>query len=124
MSKASKSLRGQRSYHAGKAAEDRVCRDYLERGYVLLARRWRGPAGEIDLILEQDGTLIVVEVKQSKTFARAARHLTQRQIARLYRSAGDCLRFFAAGQHTPLRFDVALVDGVGHVDIVPNAIMA
>lgn len=116
-------MSGAVSYHAGKSAEDRVCREYLSSGHTLLARRWRGRAGELDLVVEKDDQVIVVEVKQSKTVARAARALSQRQIGRIYRSAADMLRYFPSGQLTSLRFDLACVDGAGRVDIVENAIM-
>ncbi len=39
-----------RAYWAGVAAEAAVERTYLARGAQLLQRRWRGKAGEIDLI--------------------------------------------------------------------------
>ena len=116
-------MSGTRSYHAGKTAEDQVCNQYLATGHNVVARRWRGRAGELDLVMEKDGQVIVVEVKQSSSFARAMRALTARQIGRIYRSAGDMLRHFPRGQLTPVRFDLACVDGVGRIDILEIAIM-
>jgi len=101
-----------------------VLKGYLDHGYRLLTRRWRGPYGEIDLIFEQDNEIIFVEVKSSKTHARAAHSLSQRQIGRLLRSAEHCLGHFRLGSNTPMRFDVALVDGVGHIDVIQNALSA
>ena len=60
-------MSGSTSYHAGRVAEDRVCDAYLNQGYHLLARRWRGRSGEIDLVLESDGQVVFVEVKLKKT---------------------------------------------------------
>ncbi|UWQ95227.1 YraN family protein [Rhodobacteraceae bacterium M385] len=99
-------------------------RVYIDHGHRLIARRWRGPAGEIDLILEKDGEVIFVEVKCSSTHARAAESLTKRQIGRLLRSAEHCLGTFPKGLATPMRFDVALIDGQGRFDVIVNALCA
>lgn len=99
-------------------------RAYLDHGHRLIARRWTGPAGEIDLVMEKDGEVIFVEVKASRTHARAAQALSQRQIARLLRSAEHCLGSFPKGLATPMRFDVALVDGQGKLDVIVNALGA
>jgi len=117
-------MSGLRSYLSGKAAEDSVLDAYRAQGYRLLCRRWRGAGGEIDLVLSRGGEVIFVEVKSSRNFARAAAQLSQRQIARLMASAEAALGFFAGGSLTPMRFDVALVDGAGRIDVIPNALMA
>lgn len=112
------------SYLKGRAAEDTVLQAYCGRGHRLLCRRWRGPGGEIDLVFEKDGEVVFVEVKSSRSFAQAVAHLTQRQIARLLASAEAGLGFFGKGSLTPMRFDVALVDGAGRIDVIPNALVA
>lgn len=68
-------------------------------------------APEIDLILRDGAALIFVEVKQSRSFARAAESLSARQMQRIYRSAEEFLAGEPAGSLTEVRFDVALVDG-------------
>lgn len=117
-------MSGLRSYLSGKAAEDSVLAAYSGQGYRLVCRRWKGPGGEIDLVLSRDGEAIFVEVKSSRSFAEAAAHLSRRQIGRLLASAEAALGFFARGSLTPMRFDVALVDGTGRIDVMPNALMA
>jgi putative endonuclease len=110
------------SHLAGKSAEDMVLRAYAEHGHRLLCRRWRGPAGEIDLVLEKGGEIVFVELKKSKSFADAAAHLSRAQIARLLCSAEAALGFFPKGSLTPMRFDVAMVDATGRIDVIPNAL--
>lgn len=117
-------MSGLTSYLAGKAAEDTVMQLYFDHGHRLICRRWRGRGGEIDLVMEKGGELVFVEVKKSGSFAKAAIALSQRQIARLLQSAEDCLGYFPRKSLTAMRFDVALVDDVGRVDVVPNALMA
>ncbi len=116
--------RGQRNYHAGHAAEEQVARIYERSGHTVRSRRWRGGAGEIDLVLEKSGEIVFVEVKSSSTHARAAQSLTQRQLGRLLRSAEAYLGQLPDGALTPMRFDVALVDRAGRLDIIPNALCA
>ncbi|AZV79535.1 hypothetical protein EBB79_17760 [Parasedimentitalea marina] len=113
--------RGQRAYLAGEAAEDQVVKHYEARGYSLAERRWRGAGGEIDLIFRSGAALVFVEVKHSKTRARAALRITEAQMRRIYASAGQYLDNEPAGQLTESRFDVALVDGAGQIEIIENA---
>lgn len=112
------------SYLKGKASEDRVLRAYRETGHRLVCRRWRGAGGEIDLVFEKDGETVFVEVKSSRSIAGAAAHLTARQVTRLLASAEAALGFFPKGALTPMRFDVALVDGTGRIDVISNALQA
>ena len=114
--------RGKTNFHAGLAAENTIAQDYERRGYAVARRRWRGVAGEIDLILRDGSGLVFVEVKQSRDFARAAQSLSSRQISRIYASAEEYLAQEPQGSLTPMRFDVALVDGSGALQIIENAI--
>lgn len=48
----------------GRAAEDAVARWLTSAGWTLLERRWRCPAGELDLVLcDPAGALVGMEVK-------------------------------------------------------------
>jgi putative endonuclease len=112
------------SYHAGLSAEDQVAQHYERSGRAICARRWRGSAGEIDLIARNGDSVIFIEVKHSATHALAAEHLTPRQMARIYATASEFLAGEPAGQMTESRFDVALVDGTGQIEILANAFSA
>lgn len=113
---------GRTGHMAGLAAEEAVAQDYARRGYPLLARRWRGRAGEIDLILQDGDGVVLVEVKKSRTFARAADRLSQRQIARLMQASEEFLDTQPRGALTDLRLDVALVDAFGAIRVIENAL--
>lgn len=112
------------NYHAGLSAEKTVERFYVKRGAQARAARWRGPGGEIDLILSEGDTIVFVEVKQSRTHAQAAQRVTARQMARILASADAYLGSCPRGMLTDARLDVALVDAQGKVDIIRNASMA
>lgn len=114
-------MSGAVSYHAGLAAEESVARQYARAGCPVVARRWRGAAGEIDMIAREGGVLIFVEVKQSRTHAEAASHLSPRQFARIRLAAEEFAGNEPQGSLTEMRFDVALVDGQGVIEILENA---
>lgn len=117
-------MSGLRSYLSGKAAEDSVAARYAQDGYRVLCRRWRGPVGEIDLVLSRGEEIVFVEVKSGRSWSEAVARLSQRQIGRLLASAEAALGFCARGSLTETRFDVALVDRSGRIDVLPNALMA
>lgn len=117
-------MSGSVSYHAGRVAEDSVARLYAGFGQEILARRWRGSAGEIDLIARDGAEVIFIEVKKSKTHAMAAEHLSSHQMGRIYQTASEFIGSEPAGQDTLVRFDVALVDSVGRIEILQNAFAA
>lgn len=117
-------MSGALSYHAGLSAEEQVAREYQRRGYPLAARRWRGKGGEIDLITRDGEGFVFVEVKKSRSHARAAERLSMRQMRRLYDAASEFLALCPRGLNTVARFDVALVDGQGRIEILENALCA
>ena len=117
------SLRGRTSYHAGIAAEEIVARQYTSGGFPILAQRWRGSCGEIDLVARDGESIIFIEVKKSRSHAMAASRLTRRQMDRIYGAGAEFLASQPKGQLTDVRFDLALVDDMGRVDVIENAFM-
>lgn len=119
-------MSGAESYWAGRSAEAQIARHYAAQGLAVVAERWRGKRGEIDLILREPeaagGGYVFVEVKKSRDLARAAERLTARQIARLQGAGEEFLASQPGGMAAPARFDVALVDGQGQVQIIENAL--
>ncbi|MGJ8585293.1 MAG: YraN family protein [Marinosulfonomonas sp.] len=114
-------MSGANSYHAGFVAEDQVAREYERRGNTILQRRWRKKGGEVDLIAQNDHHVVFVEVKRAANFARAAERVHPRQMKRLYAAAAEFLGEMPKGLDTDARFDVALVNGLGEIEILENA---
>lgn len=114
-------MTGSVSYHAGLSAEDSVARVYETNGHEILHTRWRGQAGEIDLIGRDQTGLVFIEVKKSRSHDAAAARVSPRQMQRIMQSATEFVGQLPSGQLTDMRFDVATVDGAGHVNIIPNA---
>ncbi|MCW3782668.1 YraN family protein [Defluviimonas salinarum] len=115
-------MTGAVAHHGGRAAEDQVEALYTGAGYQIAARRWRGRGGEIDLIARDGNVVVFIEVKRAATHACAAERLSARQAERIYRTASEFLEGEPAGQDSEVRFDVALVDGQGRIELVRNAI--
>lgn len=114
-------MAGAASFHAGLAAEEQVAQWYVRRGAQMLHHRWRGQGGEIDLILQEGATVVCVEVKKSRDFRRALERIQPRQVARVMAAAEEFLVTQPKGLLTDLRFDVALVDGCGDIQVIENA---
>ena len=98
-----------RAFRRGLSAE-LLCLWHLRlRGYRILARRFRVPSGEIDLIARRGAVLAAIEVKARDSLATASESLTLRQRRRIARALEHFLvqRPDLAG--LALRFDVMLV---------------
>ena len=115
-----KALRGLTNYHDGLAAEDAVAAHYAAKGYLVLARRWRGQAGEIDLICRGSDGFVFVEVKKSNNFAAAASHLSFAQLGRIALAGEEYIGTQADDPLSPMRLDLAMVDGTGRIEILEN----
>ena len=113
--------RGKRAYLSGLAAEQSVERHYVDRGCTVAARRWRTAGAEIDLVVRDGDVVVFIEVKKSVSFENAAQSLGVRQIQRLQTAAAIFLAQEPLGELTDCRFDVALVNAAGEIQILDNA---
>lgn len=112
---------GAANHRAGRTAEACVASHFRRRGLRVVAERWRGAGGEVDLIAQDGGDLVFVEVKKSRSFAEAAARISLRQIARIQQAAAEFMGLQPDGQNTQVRFDVALVDSMGRIEVLENA---
>lgn len=119
---ASRVARGVRNDLAGRLAEDGVARHYRAAGKSVVARRWRSASGEIDLIVADGDEIVFVEVKSARTHDEAAWRIGRRQAQRILAAAADYCAGLENGLATPMRFDVALVDAIGRISILDNAL--
>lgn len=97
------------AYQRGRRAERLAGWWLLLKGYRVLARGFRCPAGEIDLIAKRGGTLIFVEVKQRDALAVAAAAVSPRQRRRIARAAEAFLQARPDLAALTLRFDAILL---------------
>ncbi len=94
----------------GKLGEALAVEELERRGYAVLARRYRTRCGEIDIVAEDGGTLVFVEVKAraDAEFGTAAEAVTPWKQRRLVRMARDYLARGAVPER-PCRFDVVAI---------------
>jgi putative endonuclease len=94
----------------GRRGEDAALGVYARAGYRLIARNWRCPLGELDLVLARPGSVVVCEVKTRSGSAFGAGYdaVNGAKRRRLRRLARAFVR--ERGLETAaVRFDVASV---------------
>lgn len=89
----------------GKRGERRAAWHYLLRGYRILERNARLPAGEIDLVVKRGATIVIAEVKTRQSLAAGEGHeaVTRVKRERMIR-LGD--QYAARHPDAQLRYDV------------------
>lgn len=101
--------RRQRAQRRGRLAEW-LCLWHLRlRGWRILARDWRCPSGEIDILARRGRVLAVIEVKLRAEMDAAASALTPRQRRRIARATEAFLLSRPDLEGLDPRFDVMLV---------------
>lgn len=99
----------QRAFRRGLVAE-MLCLWHLRlRGYRIIARRFRVPVGEIDLIAKRGGVLAAIEVKARASVASAGEAVSALQRRRIARALDHFLATRPELVGLTLRFDVMLV---------------
>jgi len=107
----------------GQEAE-KLAAEFLQRqGLRLVARNFRCRMGEIDLIMDDRGTLAFVEVRLRKNnhFGGAGASITAHKQGKLIRAAQHYLQQQAV--QPPCRFDAVLLDG-GKMEWIKDAFSA
>lgn len=95
----------------GRAAEEQALAFLRRAGLRLLARNYRARSGEIDLVMQQDETLVFVEVRyrRSQRFGSAVESVTAGKQRKLLNTAGRFLQ--ERKLDVPCRFDVVGICG-------------
>ena len=99
----------QAAFRVGISAESRAAAWLIARGFRILARRWKSPLGEIDIIAARRHLLIFVEVKARASLDEAAESVTPRQKQRIVAAAEIWLAQFPQPAIRDIRFDAILV---------------
>ncbi len=97
------------AFALGISAESRAAAYLVAKGYRILARRWRSPLGEIDIVARRRKTLVFVEVKARATLDDAAEAITERQRARIAACAEAWLATYPQPNVLDMRYDAMLV---------------
>ena len=97
------------AFRTGISAESRAAALLIAKGYRILARRFRTPYGEIDIVAQLQDLLAFVEVKARARLDDAAYAVTPRQQARIIDAAQVWLAAHPEHARFDLRFDAVLI---------------
>ena len=97
------------AFRLGLSAESRAAAFLIAKGFRILARRWRSPAGEIDIVARRRKLLVFVEVKARDTLDGAAECVTPQQKRRICAAAEAWLAKYPHDSIRDMRFDAMLV---------------
>jgi len=97
-----------RAYRSGLFAEALAALMLRLKGYAIVARRYKTPVGEIDLVALKGRRLVFVEVKRRRTAEEAAWTLPAKQRRRIVRAAQYWLAANPSFAGHDISFDVVL----------------
>ena len=97
------------AFRTGVSAEARAAAFLMAKGYRILARRFRTPYGEIDIVAKRRNLVAFIEVKARGNLDDAAYAVTPRQQARIIEAAQAWLTAHPEHAEYELRFDAILI---------------
>jgi len=97
------------AFRTGISAESRAAAYLIAKDYRILARRFRMPVGEIDIIARRRKVLVFVEVKARNKLDDAAEAVTERSKLRIVAAAEYWLSQHPDDVISEMRFDAVLV---------------
>lgn len=111
LSIASKRTMAKTTIEAGNEAENMACHYLVKKGLKTLCRNYRCRRGEIDAIMEDDKTIVFVEVRYRKhtQFGSGAESVTHTKQNKLIATALHYLQKHPKYNNRPSRFDVVSI---------------
>jgi putative endonuclease len=97
------------AFRVGLSAESRAAAYLIAKGYRIVARRFRSPVGEVDIVARRGRVLIFVEVKARNRLDDAAESVVPRQQRRIAAAAAAWLAAHPGDVESHIRFDAVLV---------------
>lgn len=97
----------------GQHTEKLACQFLEEKGLKLLEKNYHCRFGEIDLIMQQNDSIVFVEVRYRRTndFGSGAESVTANKQSKLIKTASAYLQQHAKLRKHPARFDVVSITG-------------
>jgi putative endonuclease len=97
------------AFQRGLSAESRAALLLIAKAYRILARRWKTPFGEIDIVARRRGVVVFVEVKARGGVDAAMEAVTERTRRRVIAAAELWLARHPQQPNREIRFDVIVV---------------
>ena len=97
----------------GEYTENLACRYLEEKGFKLIEKNFNCKVGEIDLIMQDNDSLVFVEVRyrKSNNFGSGAESITSSKQSKLIKTASLYLQRHAKLNKCSARFDVVSITG-------------
>jgi putative endonuclease len=105
----------------GKSAEQQAHQFLINKGLKPVCQNFRCKQGELDLIMTDNKTLVIIEVRFRKTnkYGSALESITHTKQSRII--AATHIYLSALKMDNPIRFDVVAISGNGDIDWIQNA---
>lgn len=105
----------------GKTAEDQAFDFLVKQGLKLVCRNFRCKQGELDLVMQDQQSLVIIEVRyrKSDTYGSALESVTPTKQARIVAATQYYLATLTVNR--PIRFDVVAISGNGNINWIKNA---
>jgi len=105
----------------GHSAEEQARQFLINKGLQPVCRNYRCKQGELDLVMTDQQTLVIVEVRfrKSDQYGSAAESVTYRKQSRIIAATQCYLAVHPTNR--AIRFDVVAISGNGSIDWIPNA---
>jgi putative endonuclease len=97
------------AFQRGLSAESRAALLLIAKAYRILARRWKTPFGEIDIVARRRGAVVFIEVKARASIDEAVEAVTERTKRRVTAAAELWLARHPQHANGEIRFDVVVV---------------
>jgi putative endonuclease len=97
------------AFQTGLSAESRAAALLMVEGYRIMAKRFRTPHSEIDLVAKRRNLIAFIEVKARASLEEAAYAVTPRQQTRIINAAQAWLAAHPDHAELELRFDAILI---------------
>lgn len=104
----------------GENAEEQAHQFLIEKGLKPICRNYRCKLGELDIIMSDQQSLVIIEVKYRKTdqFGSALENITRTKQSRII--AATQMYLSTQKVDCPIRFDVIAISGNGKIEWVQN----
>lgn len=106
----------------GEFTENLACQFLEKKGFKLIERNFHCRLGEIDLIMQDNKSLVFVEVRyrRNNNFGSGAESVTYTKQSKLIKTASVYLQQHAKLNKYPARFDIVSITGFIETDNINN----
>lgn len=116
-------LKARLAAQRGAAAEQQAEAHLCGKGLHPVARNWRCPLGELDLVMREGDTLVIIEVRarSGADYGGALASVTAAKRRKLVRAAQAFVQAHAEWQDASIRFDLVLFEANTPAQWLKNA---